>query len=170
MPIESCYADTSLLVTALVSNIEHHQAAIDFCNLLIADGATVYISELVRLEFSNSYRRLIGSLPPDVFREHGLRRWDKSATVRQRWLDRGKESLEDLVLRFERTLEVQLTRELIDEAHRLMGSHNLQSYDAAHVATAIAAGATDLAAVDGHFERADGLVTVHIVRDPTSVT
>lgn len=62
--------------------------------------------------------------------------------------------------------EYGLTRTILDSATDLMASCNLGSYDAAHVATALAAGASEIAAVDGHFSRASHLIAVRIIRDP----
>lgn len=48
-----------------------------------------------------------------------------------------------------------------------MGTYNLGSYDAAHVVTALEVGASELASVDGDFERVADLITVRIIRDPS---
>lgn len=62
--------------------------------------------------------------------------------------------------------EYGLTRTILDSASDLMASCNLGSYDAAHVATALASGATEIAAVDGHFSRVNHLIAVRLIRDP----
>ncbi len=71
---------------------------------------------------------------------------------------------------FPRVAEYGLTRTILDASNDLMASCNLGSYDAAHVATALAAGATEIAAVDGHFSRASHLIAVRLIRDPQAVS
>ncbi|HUG15325.1 MAG TPA: PIN domain-containing protein, partial [Thermomicrobiales bacterium] len=107
-------------------------------------------------------------LTDSTYREFRLDRWDQ-IRVRQRWVDYGNDLLE-VFLREYRWVEVALDRDIIDEARQLMVSCNLSSYDAAHVATALSLGITDLAAVDSHFEHAGHLLTVHTIRSTPAVS
>ncbi|MCA1725932.1 MAG: PIN domain-containing protein, partial [Thermomicrobia bacterium] len=64
---------------------------------------------------------------------------------------------------FYRVFELPLRKQIWQQSIDLMSLHGLESYDAAHVATALRAGLNDLATVDGKFARVSGL-NVHIVR------
>ena len=69
--------------TALTVGINHHQAALAFCNRLIAGETVVYFSELVVLEIAQFYRSLVARLDAETQRRHGLQRWDARPQVRQ---------------------------------------------------------------------------------------
>jgi len=56
-----------------------------------------------------------------------------------------------------------LRKPLWQQSIDLMSLYGLESYDAAHVATALQAGLSDLATVDGKFARVSEL-HVHIIR------
>jgi predicted nucleic acid-binding protein len=66
--------------------------------------------------------------------------------------------------------EIALDRAILGAANDLMATCNIGSYDAAHVATALAVGATEVAAVDGHFSRVSHLIPVRLIRDPQSAS
>jgi hypothetical protein len=113
-------------------------------------------------------------LPPqldsETFRSHGLHRWDEQP-VRERWYRRGWGQFDNFINQFARVTEIGLSRSILDSTNDLMGSCNLGSYDAAHVATALMFGATEFASVDGHFSRVSHLIAVRLIRDqPPSLT
>lgn len=162
--ITDIYFDTSLLTTAIFPPVEHHQAAERFSDNVLRSGASVYISELIWLEYAHALRRMSANIDEVTRREFRLERWDLTH-VRHRWIDYGISLLRDFLARFD-TYEVPIERSMMDLALEIMVSCNLSSYDAAHVATALSLGVTDLAAVDGHFERASHLLTVHTIRSP----
>lgn len=154
-----------MITAALTVGTAHHRASMAFCNRLIADGAIVSFSELTTLEIMQFYRTLAGRLDTEAQRRQDLHHWDTRPHVRATWLERGFVQFQRLTASFDLARAMQLRRQLAVDARALMASCNLPSYDAAHVATALAASMTDLAAVDAHFARAGHLLHVHIVRD-----
>jgi predicted nucleic acid-binding protein len=169
-PAQICYLDTSVITTALVQSINHHSASLEYCRHAAAEAHTVCFSELLRLEYAHSLRVLPSQLDSATFRLHGLHRWDRQ-TVRERWYRRGWSQFDEFVNQFVRVIEVGLSRPILDSANHLMGSCNLGSYDAAHAATALAIGATELACVDSHFSRVNHLIAVRLIRDqPATAT
>jgi predicted nucleic acid-binding protein len=149
----------------VVDSIEHHRASDAFCQQLFAANTPVYYSDLVRLEYAHFYRGLQSRVDAATRVRFRLHRWDRQS-VRARWMAYGFEQFDDLLRQFASAHEVALTRAIVDDARQLMIDYNLNSYDAAHVAAALAVGVPALAAVDGHFVRVASLLTVHIVRDP----
>jgi predicted nucleic acid-binding protein len=160
----SCYLDTSLLSAAIVGHSAHHPAAQAFCEHLIAADVPIVVSELVYLEYANFLRTLVGRLPPAVARSHGLHRWERSPPIRERWLGAGMTELDTFMRRFAAVDTLALTQPTIDAARLIMATCNLASYDAAHVVTALSAGASHLAAVDDHFSRAGQFLEVAVIR------
>jgi hypothetical protein len=122
-PIASCYLDTSLTTTAIFTTIEHHQAAAGFCQQLFAFNATIYFSELLRLEYAEFFRRLQERVDAATRSHFRLQRWDLPH-VRARWLEHGFRRFEQFINQFAAAREVALTRAIIDDAHRLMATHN----------------------------------------------
>lgn len=159
------YLDTSVITTALVESIGHHRAALDYCQRLGAERSSVCYSELLRLEYAHFLRVLPAQLDPVTIRTYDLHRWDR-LSVRERRFRRGWEQFDTFMSGFTLVTEYGLTRTILDSASDLMASCNLGSYDAAHVATALASGATEIAAVDGHFSRVNHLIAVRLIRDP----
>ena len=163
--LQAVYFDTSLITTAAIQPaVEHHEAAISFCERTIAARSSVYFSELMRLEYAQALRALSTTVDEATRRAFRLHRWDQVG-VRRQWMEYGSQRLDVFLSQFD-WVEVALDRDAINAARDLMISCNLSSYDAAHVATALSLGITDLAAVDGHFERASHLLTIHTVRTP----
>jgi predicted nucleic acid-binding protein len=162
------YFDTSLLTTAVFRPIVHHEAAERFSQDVLLSGRSVYISELIWLEYAHALRSMSSNIDEATQREYHLHRWDL-AHVRSRWVNHGVALLRAFLARFD-TYEVPFERHIVDDAIEIMVSCNLSSYDAAHVATALSLGITELAAVDSHFERASHLLTVHTVRTPTEAS
>ena len=162
--ISSCYLDTSLITAAMIESVENHVAARDFCARLVADNATVWISELVRLEYLHFLRLICPKLAPEIIRQYGLNNWHRIG-VRRNWIALNMADFDAFMSQFAVAHELALTRGIVDEGQRLMIDLNLPSNDAAHVATALAVATRDIAAIDAHFSRAQGSLTVHIVRD-----
>lgn len=162
--MEACYLDTSFLTTAIYSSLKHHRAAAAFAQRLFADNTTVYISELVRLEFAQSLKKLCSQVDQATRDHFRLQHWDRQ-DVRERWIEVGVSLLDSFLSQFN-YVELSITPAIVEDACSLMGKVNLSSYDATHVALALAAGVSNLAANDDHFERASGLLTFHHTYDP----
>lgn len=88
MPSDSYYLDTSVVVAAVVDSVAHHRSALDFCQQRFDERASIYYSELLRLEYAQAFRALPSRLGPDIQREHGLHRWHQQE-VRERWFRHG---------------------------------------------------------------------------------
>jgi len=161
---DAWYLDTSIVTTALYDNFEFHDAARGFCGSLVRDHHPVCFSELLRLEYAHSLRRIVGTLDPGSLRSLGLHRWER-AHVRRRWIDAGFDRFERFIAQFALAQEIALTRETIDYATELMVFHNLDSYDAAHIATALSVGASHIVALDRHYGRVRNIIDVHIIPD-----
>jgi predicted nucleic acid-binding protein len=161
----SCYLDTSTLTTAIFEPVPHHQAALAYCEQLVQSRASIVVSDLVFLEFWHFLRGYSGRVAQPIARAEGLHRWERSVTVPARWMETGTAKLTTFLGRFAHVREEALTRSIIDAAQLLITSHNQPANDAANVITALSSGATQLAAVDGHFDRAASLLQVTILRD-----
>jgi predicted nucleic acid-binding protein len=61
--------------------------------------------------------------------------------------------------------EVSLSRDIIDQAAEIMVICNLDSYDAAHVATALTAGASRIVTLDRELVRARSVIDVFLIPD-----
>ena len=123
---------------------------------LIRDQTTVYVSQLTRPEFLQSLvaiANIPAMLPQRVRRAHRLHRWGDVEQVREQWLQHGLEDLETLYEDFAAVHEVGIDSVLSESARSLMARYNLKSYDAFHVAAAIAVGAPDLVTLDADFLR-----------------
>jgi predicted nucleic acid-binding protein len=164
-----CYLDTSVVTTALLPSINHHSAALEYCRNVAEQRGSVCFSELLRLEYAQFLRIVPSRLDIATQRAQGVHRWDRQS-VRERWFRRGWDQFDGFTEQFARTTEFGITRNILDTAIDLMVSCNLGSYDAAHVATALASGATEIATVDGHFSRVSHLIAVRIVRDPQAAS
>jgi predicted nucleic acid-binding protein len=85
--------------------------------------------------------------------------------VREDWLRTGLRQFEQLLGQFPESYLVALSDEIVEQAVSLMARFHLKSFDAIHVATAMAAGVDAIAAIDADFERVADLPVV-IVRNP----
>jgi predicted nucleic acid-binding protein len=158
-----CYIDTSVVTAAIVA-AENHRAAQEYWQELALSGASICFSELLRLEYAQFLRGLPSRLDYASQRTFGLHRWERQ-TVRENWFRLGWRLFEDLMAGVSYVREIALDRSILDTSNDLMIACNIGSYDAAHLATAIEAGAIELAAVDGHFTRASHLMSVRLIRD-----
>jgi predicted nucleic acid-binding protein len=161
---DSYYLDTSLVTTAMTTDIEQHEAARVYCENLVRQSSAVTFSELLRLEFAHHLRVVVRSLHPQTIRLYGLHRWEREP-IRRHWIDTSFNRFETFLSLFADVQEVRLTREIIEYANELMITCNLDSYDAAHVATALATGATRIVTLDRHYERVRHIIDVHIIPD-----
>ncbi len=102
------YLDASFLVAASIGGLALHDECAASCANLVTEGATIYFSRIVLLEFSQVIFRLpLGAqLPTDLRREYDLDRWHDQAMARQRWMRFGARELERLVGRFAAVSEV----------------------------------------------------------------
>lgn len=78
-------------------------------------------------------------------------------------LRRSRREFDTLLRTFAVVYEVPYRSAIWQHAVQLMSLHNLRSYDAAHVATALAVGVSDFASVDSDYLRISELRT-HIIR------
>jgi predicted nucleic acid-binding protein len=93
-----------------------------------------------------------------------LQHWGTRTDVRERWLRHGLHLFEQLIDQFSRAFVIPLNDAIIDRGVTLMARYHLKSYDAIHVASAIEAGLSDIAATDGDFARVTE-ITVHLTFD-----
>ena len=134
-----------------------------FARQLFDAGTVIYVSQLVRLEYAHSLKRLAPKLDEETQRRFQLHLWDRQR-VRERWMTHGFGLLNDFLDQFAYA-ELGMTHQVVDDALRLIGTINLESYDAAHAALALAAEVRNFATIDTHFMRPQGMLTVHIVHD-----
>lgn len=164
LTLSMSYVDTNLITTSLAPGLPHHQAARDVCTSIVNRREAVVFSELLRLEYAQYLRKVPASYDAATLRSLGLHRWERE-DVRRRWIDAGFRDFEHFISQFADVQEFVLTREIIDYAAELMIQFNLGSYDAAHVSTALAAGASRIVTLDKQFERARPVIDVHIIPD-----
>ena len=162
-PARVCYLDTSVVTAAMVA-AENHRAALEYWQELALADASVCFSELLRLKYAHFLRGLPSRLGYATQRTFGLHRWERQS-VRENWYRIGWRLFDNLMSQVGHVRETALDRSILDTSNDLMATCNIGSYDTAHVATALAVGATELAAVDGHFSRASHLMTVQRIRD-----
>jgi predicted nucleic acid-binding protein len=155
--------DTSVVTAAIVA-AENHRAAHEYWQELALADAAICFSELLRLEYAHFLRGLPARLDYTTQRGFGLHHWERQS-VRENWYRLGWRLFDDLMSHIGYVREIALDRSILDFSNDLMAACNIGSYDAAHVATALAVGATELAGVDGHFSRVSHLIPVRIVRD-----
>lgn len=83
--------------------------------------------------------------------------------VRQQWMQFGMGEFDALLRIFSVVYEVPYRSAIWQHSLQLMALHNLRSYDAAHIATALATNVADFARVDSDYTRVSGL-RIHIIR------
>lgn len=163
------YLDSSVLIGAVVEGANHAAASHDFCHQVVNDRTTVAISALSRYEVAH-VASLLGNpagrrtLPDSVVQEYELMNWSADESVRDRWMSTIGMSLESLLGNFNEFAEIPILPHLWHTAIQVMIEHDLQSYDALHVATARSVDVTDFATTDRQYARIDGLA-VHLTRD-----
>ena len=165
--LDAVFLDTSAVVCAVQSGIPHHRACRDYCDQLVRDGRRVVISQILRIEFAQTWYRMLATsyVQPQVVPAFRLGAWDRDAAVRETWMAYGFTLLDGLVAGFAGTLEVPIEESVIAASVRIMARHRLRSHDAIHVATALAAGVPDFTSVDSDFRRVPTL-RLRLLRDP----
>ena len=155
-PPEHVLLDTSFVVAALVSGEVHHDACLDFASRLQAAGSAIVYSSLLRIEYFNTWRKLIGQglLPPEPSDQ--LRMSLDIPEARPYWFRVTDRLLSRFLAQFPRR-EVRLNRRVLRSMVALMGTYNLQAMDAAQVASALDMGCQDIASLDDDFKRVQGI-------------
>ncbi len=167
------YLDSTILIGAVITGVNHSRAAQAFCRALAEQGRIVAFSSLALLEFGHIVRSLghpreRRRLPIDVAREYGLDRWDSDETVRLRWMTDAVANLNALLEEFAIVYEIPVLPDYWDDAVAMMVRYDLRSFDALHLVTALRNDIEHIASADRHFSIIDG-ITVHIVRDEHSM-
>lgn len=164
--LNAVFLDTSAVVCAVQSGIPHHRACREYCDHLVRSGRRVVISQILRIEFAQTWYRMPATsyVQPQVVRAFRLGAWDREAAVREKWMAYGFTLLDGLVAGFAGNLELPIDESVIAASVQIMARHRLRSHDAIHVATALAAGVPDFASVDGDFRRVSAL-RLHLLRD-----
>ncbi len=161
------YLDTSVVAAAISSGDPHSVACTTFCGRLARDNVRVYFSQLLRLEIAQFIRKLATDprsvVSPSLYQQYQLRDFGTDSGIRQQWMQFGMAQFDALLGTFYRVFELPLRKQIWQQSIDLMSLYGLESYDAAHVATAFRAGLSDLATVDGKFARVSGL-HVHTIR------
>ncbi len=128
-----------------------------FVHLATCNVITLYISSLSWLEFMH----VVGSaawraqLPAAWQDQYQLHRW-QDVSVRQTYLRAMRSWLEHLLMAYS-WAEIDLTSTISQQALQYVELYNLDTHDAAHWASAQAAGVLDLASFDKGFLRVDSL-------------
>jgi predicted nucleic acid-binding protein len=157
--------------SAKMPGVLHHHAASKYRDALIAQGSTVWYSELLRLEFpqvlvavGNDPRQLSGA----VRRRFRLQHWGRLEDVRREWLREGMDQFESFVRRFDEVYEADIDEIIRENALEIMARCQIRSYDAIHASTALAVGCTELVTVDADFIAVHeaGIINVRLIRDP----
>lgn len=159
------YLDSSVFVAAIIGGDPHSAACTRYCADLAAHNATVCFSELARLEIAHVIRRLAttNAAPQDLYRHYRLSRFNTNRMIRQRWMQFGMGEFDALLRTFFVAYEAPYQSAIWRQSIQLMALHNLRSYDAAHIATALALGVADFTSVDGDYARVSGL-HIHVIR------
>ncbi|HUG60954.1 MAG TPA: type II toxin-antitoxin system VapC family toxin [Methylomirabilota bacterium] len=162
----SVYLDTSVVSTALISAIPHHNASHRFLAGLVESETTVVFSQILRLEFSQFWFRLPKSsyLDAETVRTFQLRAWDRRSAVREQWMTEGVAQFNALLARFPGFAEAPFDLLTWSLGNDLMARYRLRSHDAVHAATALRSGVLDFASVDGDFRRVPNL-RLRLLRD-----
>jgi predicted nucleic acid-binding protein len=158
------YLDTSLITAATSRAFSHHEKALAFSAESVIAKRNVLVSEFMRVEYGHHLRVVERWMDRQSFRSHGLHRWDRES-IRRRWVTQGMTALDAFLHQFASVQEVSLSRDIIDQAAEIMVICNLDSYDAAHVATALTAGASRIVTLDRELVRARSVIDVFLIPD-----
>lgn len=154
------YLDTSTVVAATIAGSTNSRANARFCDRLVSQQSSIYFSQLMRLEYSEAFKKLAtkpGELPAELRRQYQLDDWGTNLLVRRRWMDFGVAQLDQFVNRFAEIFELPLNRTTWLRSVAVMVENQLRSYDAVHVATAREAHLLHFATTDRHFRKIDDL-------------
>lgn len=141
--------DTSFVVRALSPSEDGHFGAQDFLTRLVDAETVVYFNRLLLLELVEVAFKIA------VVERHGKKAWPakrNDGRVRGRAGRLAQDLLDawDDTIRFVPHLCIELD-EVADDVPALMTAHSLQSYDAAHVATALYTDVEGLVTTDTGF-------------------
>jgi predicted nucleic acid-binding protein len=162
------YLDSGVAIAATFPATLYAIGARDLCQRLIQQGATVYFSQILRLEFTEAVRKLAtiqGRVPPEVRRQFRPDDWELDVAVRRRWLLFAVDRLESLLLRFANVYEIPFERSIWLRSVEIMAERQLRSHDAIHLATAYENRLTCVATTDDEFLKVPDL-DVRLIRDP----
>ncbi|HEY8293619.1 MAG TPA: PIN domain-containing protein [Thermomicrobiales bacterium] len=159
------YLDSSVIVAAIIGGDPHSAGCTRYCADLATNNSAIYFSELVRLEVAHVIRRLAttNAAPQRLHEQYRLSHFSTNPAVRREWMQFGMAEFETLLRTFFVVYEVPYRKVIWRQALQLMSLHNLRSYDAAHIATALVTGVPDFASVDSDYVRVSGL-RVHLIR------
>jgi predicted nucleic acid-binding protein len=158
IPPALLYLDTNILIACLIRTHMDHGLCARFLERLVSHGyTTIYLSSLSWLEFTHvvmkeDFRR---TLPGEFQARFRLHRW-QTPRVRQTYLRFMVSQLTGMLASFD-WAEISLTAAIRGAAIEYVASHNLDTHDATHLATARHEGIEHLATLDTTFRRVDGL-------------
>lgn len=163
--------DTSIAVAATVIGARRHIPARQYCESLKDSGAIVCFSTLLRIEFLHALVGIAndpGQLIESTRRKARLHRWGDFPEARREWLSHWSRELDALITIFDSYREISFDSALIPAIGDLMAELQLKSYDATHLASALAVGADTFATLDSDFET-DAIsssigISIHVVR------
>ena len=160
------YLDTDVVVNCLIEDLRHSQACLQAMEHLGYSGSTVWISQLLRVEYLQAVRSIAtqGRAPSQLSKTFDLDNWVDSR-VREAWLRHCWELLDEYIGILPSVVELPITRNEIDRAPYLMARFALRSQDALHLATALHYDIPVFWTCDDHFQRVDDL-SVEVIRNP----
>jgi predicted nucleic acid-binding protein len=104
-------------------------------------------------------------LPVQLRTLHQLDDWGTSYTVRQRWVSFVLSDFASFLRPFSAVIELPLEPRIVDRSAELMTLYDLNSHDAAHLATAREHGLEHFATVDREFLRVPAPPRIWLLRD-----
>ncbi len=168
VPIPSkVYLDTSVIVAAISSGDPHYLACSTYCTALANNNSTIYFSQLLRLEYAQFIRKLATdatyALPSSIYQQYQLQDFGTNMMIRHQWMRFLMSQFDALVATFYTVRELPVGKEIPPHSIQLMSLHGLESYDAAHMATALREKVPDLATTDRKFSRAASGLRIHLI-------
>ncbi len=170
IPIPSrLYLDTSVIVATISSGDPFNGQCTAYCTALARNNSTIYFSQLLRLEYAQFIRKVATdsqyAIPQNLFQQYQLRDFGKNLMVRHNWMNFMTGQFDTLLATFYSVRELPLRPLILRQSNSLMSFHSIESYDAAHVATALQEGIHDLATTDEKFAaRVTSGLRVHLIR------
>jgi len=160
------YLETSVAAAAIIGGTAHSRASLDFCEALSGAKSTVYYSRLVRIEVLNVLKKYATKnlIPSQLREDFQLDQFSDNLMIRQRWLNFGMRQFDILARTFYQKRELPMQRDMHQRCANVMSQHNLDSYDAMHVAVAMSNGLSHIATLDADFTRVREL-KVLLIRD-----
>jgi len=163
------YLDTSVIVATISSGDPFNVPCQTYCAALARNDSMIYFSQLLRLEYAQFIRKLAtdskNAVPQHLFQQYQLKDFGKNMMVRHQWTKFMMTQFDVLLGTFYRVRELPIQPPILRQSNDLMSLHNIESYDAAHVATALREGVHDLATTDTKFAaRVTSGLKVHLIR------